>query len=248
MGAAPTRPLDPAHHFSFDSRRLRPSRRSARPGPVVKVKVAPWGRSLSGRGLAGSLFAAPAHERLDAAHALHAEGLAVHVDLIVRQDGTHRGVTPAQVRAVRSELPHASIDLHLIVEGDPRDSHTHAAIEEAIHMGLDLGVERISLSRELLDCYHSALQDARQRGLAVWCELPHDAPADPVAGADGLLIMLIRPGTTEAADPAGLTTVRALAGRVPVGVDGGVTETLARECADLGASPIISGRALLTTS
>ena len=82
------------------------------------VTVAPWGRSLKDRGLAGSLFATVAGERLNAARALHSEGLAVHVDLIISADGSHRGVTPAQVRAVRACVLGVRVDLHLIVDGD----------------------------------------------------------------------------------------------------------------------------------
>lgn len=213
----------------------------------MTVAVASWGRSLKDKGLAGSLFAATAQERLNAARALHLEGLAVHADLIVRADGAHRGVTPAQTQQVRDELADALIDLHLIVDDDTL-AGTKGAVEEAIALAFNVGAQRLTVSRMVLDMHRQTLQAARVQGLAVWCELPHDDEADAIAGTDGRLVMLIRPGTTDAANPAGLIAVQTLAGRVPVGVDGGVTEDLARACADLGATPIVSGRALLTES
>lgn len=213
----------------------------------MSVGIASWGRSLGESGLAGSLFAAAGPERLDAARALHWEGLAVHADLIVRTDTSHRGVTPEQIRAVRNELPDARIDLHLIVDGDAGAAVVRVAVDDAVELAHDLRAERLSVSRELLEAHRARLQTARRKGLAVWCELPHDDEANAVDGTDGRLVMFIRPGTTHAANPAGLNAVRSLAGKVPVGADGGITEDLARACAALGASPIVSGRALLTT-
>ncbi len=139
------------------------------------------------------------------------------------------------------------VDLHLIVDGDAGAPAARSAVAEAITLASELSAERLTVSRALLEAHSEHLQAARREGLTVWCELPQGDPPAAVDGADGRLVMLIRPGTTDAADPLELGAVRDFVGRVPVGVDGGITEDIARACADLGANPIISGRALLTS-
>ena len=65
---------------------------------------------------------------------------------------------------------------------------------------------------------------------------------------DGALVMLITPGTKQAADLDQLDKLARLVTKVPVGVDGGVTHRIAKECDDRGASYLVSGRDLLLTS
>ncbi|WP_136588139.1 MULTISPECIES: hypothetical protein [Actinomycetes] len=214
----------------------------------MSVVLAPWGRVLRAHGLAGSLFAVNAADRVAAAHALDAEGLAVHADVILDRGGAHRGVDPAQIERIRGDLPHARIDVHLILDDDTL-TRTAEIVAETVAVSERVRAERLTVSRAVLRAHRAPLQGARSRGLPVWCEVvhnDHEAATAADEDADGCLVMLIRPGTTDLADSGGLATIRSLQGRVPVGVDGGVTEDLARVCADGGVSPIVSGRALLT--
>ena len=94
-----------------------------------------------------------------------------------------------------------------------------------------------------LDEEHLGVIDADGR-----VEVPPDKPGTDEAGIaiDGVLVMLIEPGTDQTANLAHLEKVERLARSVPVAVDGGVTRRITAKCLKLGARYAISGRDLLT--
>lgn len=207
---------------------------------VALPEIADWAVRLSERvGVAasGSLYAVAAESRPAAAAELAARGLRVHVDLIVGAGG-HRGVTPDALRAVRAAAPDAVVEVHLIVDGGDLD----LAVAEAVEAAVDVRAEFLVLPREAPAV--AAAEALRAAGVALWRQVSPDDAADVPDGADGALVMLIAPGTADDADPALVDRVAALSGRMPVGVDGGVTPELAERCVAAGATTIVAGRAL----
>lgn len=213
----------------------------------MSVRIAPWAQEFVGTGLAGSLFAVDSADRIDAARRLDSAGFAVHADVIIGADGALVGVTPDEVRAVRERVPNARLDLHLIVH-PAASGAISSALDSVIALGLSTAAERLTVSTDVLRSHPAVVQDARRAGLPVWCELLMGDTAADLDDTDGRLVMLITPGSTDAADPAAMSLARTFRGITAVGVDGGVTHELAREAADLGAVPIVSGRALLATT
>ena len=81
--------------------------------------------------------------------------------------------------------------------------------------------------------------------IALWNEW--DSMEDPrwPAAPDGVLVMLIEPGTRDRYALGRLELVAACASELPVAVDGGITEDIAPPCVTAGAQSIVVGRALL---
>jgi pentose-5-phosphate-3-epimerase len=68
--------------------------------------------------------------------------------------------------------------------------------------------------------------------------------AGVLAAFDGLLVMLIAPGTAARADPRLLPKVATAARHVTAGVDGGMTPPMAAASVRHGARYVVAGRAL----
>ena len=208
--------------------------------------VADWWRSLNAR-VGGSLFAVAPSLQILAARALVAADCTVHVDLILDEAGKHVGVSLDEFEAVMAEVPKAFADVHLMLgEGA---GHGEAADREIVRLLArlqELQIAHLSVSRDMWRDHADAIARVRKAGIPVWLEIPPDDDgADIPALADGVLVMFIQPGTTGAADPTCLEKIPAITDHYVVGVDGGITSSLARACADAGASYIVSGRALL---
>ena len=212
--------------------------------PLRYSTLAAWSSELPAACLAGSLYAVPAAERSMSARALHDAGHGVHLDVIIDADGQHVGVTAAEVRDVRADLSDAVIDLHLILLGENHRSTVERArlTTQGIELAREVRATCLTLPRAAL-----ALETAVQGiDLALWQQLSPNEPTDLLAPATGGLLMLITPGTTDQADPSRLALIPALTELgYPIGVDGGVTHALALRAHELGATRIVSGRALL---
>ena len=210
----------------------------------TQVLLNPWHRQFATGQVGGSLYAVPRGQRAEAATLLHRSGCRVHVDVIVGPEG-HRGVTFSEVALIRAALPTARIDLHLIV----LDATSVDDEVTAIDIARTLAFETLTLTGEQIRRHAVRVHRLRSAGIAVWEEI---APGvdEPTAAdhVDGALIMLITPGSKETADLGQLDKITALAGRIPVGVDGGVTGAIAHQCHDRGAGYLISGRDLLQTT
>lgn len=213
------------------------------------VTIADWADEFPASAIGGSIYAIAAPLRLEAARQLADAGHGVHADLILGTDGRHAGVTPQTVREVRAALPDADIDLHLITHGTPAPQQAIAE-DEALSLAREVHATRIALSPAAFARNERVISELRAGGINVWVELEPIHTRNPLEDgqADGALIMLIEPGTITTADPSNLNKIEALPGAWNVGIDGGVTRTIAATSQAAGVSYIVSGRALLQTN
>lgn len=232
-----------------------------------RVQLADWARALPTGRVAGSIYAVEPDRRVQAAESLCAHGMPIHADLILAPsqsggDPVHRGVSLAEVRAVRAALPDARIDLHLILLAGVALEPDSAEMRAVLALAEEVGAERIVLPEHLAaDPEICAAFGAA--GCATWRELPPSRPVDAGeqrpgeqgageqrsgAADEGMatLVMLIEPGTRDVADPALVERVGELTARTAVGVDGGVGPELAERALLLGADHVVAGRSLFT--
>ena len=223
---------------------------SIRTPRTTSSTLAPWHSELPAAHLAGSLYVVPTADRSTASRAVHDAGHGIHLDIIIEADGRHVGITVDEVRDVRRDLPDAVIDLHLILLGE----HERSAAERArltadgIELAREVRATCLTLPRIALMHGFEDITASHDTELSIWQQLSPDEPADLLPSATGALLMLITPGTTAQADPSRLALVPTLTALgFPVGVDGGVDRALAQRAHELGATRIVSGRALLRT-
>lgn len=177
---------------------------------------------------AGSLFAVPAADRLAAARQLAGAGWWVHVD--VMSDGS--GVSVAELARVRSALPTARIEVHVIDLGDP----------QPLGDVLDARPDRVVLSPGRCLAEGAGVRD---RGAELWAQ-GHEEPLPAGADVAGVLVMLIDPGTSQSVDLSRLDRVPGLPPGLGIGVDGGVGPQHLPTLVRTGVRHLVSGRALLS--
>jgi ribulose-phosphate 3-epimerase len=192
-----------------------------------------------GATLAGSIYAVAEADRLAAARRLEHAGLWIHADVIM-DDGTHRGIELSLVRTL-CERRIGPLDIHVIAP------ELDGLIDEICAQKVD----RVTFPFESCSDYAAVADTAEQvraSGAAAWLAV---APATELASVrpcfdlvDGLLVMLIEPGSTGAADPTLATRAGQTRRVLPVGVDGGVNSVNLGACLQAGADYVVSGRAL----
>jgi len=211
-------------------------------------EIASWSSELPADHLAGSLYAVPAKDRVASARSLHEAGHSVHLDLIIGPDDRHVGVSPEEVRALHYQLPEATLDLHMILLDDrqrPAAERTRF-VTATLELAREVHADCLTLPRSALISDPQSLPLGHSVAPRIWQQLSPGEPTDIIGQATGALVMLIEPGTDQQADPSRLELVADLVvAGVPVGVDGGVNRPIARRAHELGATRIISGRALL---
>ncbi|MFJ2829394.1 hypothetical protein ACIPC1_17830 [Streptomyces sp. NPDC087263] len=207
--------------------------------PEILAEIARHPRAT----LAGSVYAVAEADRLAAAERLQRAGLWVHADVIM-DDRTHRGVDLALVRTL-AERRIGPLDIHVIAP------ELDGLIDEICAQKVD----RVTFPFE--SCAdHAAVADTAERirasGAAAWLAV---APATELSAVracfemvDGLLVMLIEPGSTGAADPALAAKAGQARPTLPAGVDGGVDAVNLGACLRAGAEYVVSGRALLSVT
>jgi hypothetical protein len=203
--------------------------------------LAPWHQGFSGS-LAGSVYAA-AGSRLVLAHELADAGLAVHVDVMAVSEGLPPGVSLAELQMISAAVDRSAIGVHLIGSADFVD-----AVLPKI-LALRPGVVFLPWATFSDERVRAVRASGGSAWLVLWREW--DGRSDPQwpSAPDGVLVMLIEPGTRDSAELDRLDIVTACTARfpgLPVGVDGGVTEEIAPLCAAAGVSQMVVGRALLT--
>lgn len=209
-----------------------------------QIRIAPWHQGLGGVTVAGSIFAIAAPDRMAAAAALASEGCGVHADIVIDGNGVHQGVTAMELERLHEAAAGVVIEVHVIVIGTL--GHAGAiVIRQVLELAARQRVERIILSKKLIDQFADELASARSAGVALWIEITPDS-AEPETDVDGALVLFITPGSAEVADARALESIPPLAARLPVGVDGGITAELALASIKAGASHIVSGRALVS--
>jgi pentose-5-phosphate-3-epimerase len=203
--------------------------------------IARWHTRFSCQ-LAGSVYAAAPGSRVDAAKALSDAGLDVHVDVMAETEGLPAGVSMAELADIVSAVGPSRVEVHLIGSAEFVDTKLLRVLQlrpAKVFLPWDAFTERRADALHAVGC---------SAWIALWREwdgLDHSAAPPWPARPDGVLVMLIEPGSRDKARVGQLAVVTACAGDLPVAVDGGVTEPVADLCVAAGASGVVVGRALL---
>lgn len=196
----------------------------------MSVTLAPWHSGLEAH-LAGSVYASSPGRRIDAARALVGADISVHVDVMAPGEGLPTGIDDDELAELAAAVPRDMLGIHLI--------------------GSAVGVQALLPSIPACGDLYLPIGIHDERGTrtwgAVWDEFDDTLPTDAdVDGYHGILVMLLEPGTSGAADPKRLALVERFSARSVVAVDGGVTPELVPRCRTAGASTMVVGRALIT--
>jgi len=205
--------------------------------------LAPWHAGFPGL-LAGSVYAAPG-SKLCAAQTLADTGLGVHIDVMAGCEGLPAGVSLTELQTISTAIDTHRVGVHLIGSDDFVDAVLPTVLAERPGV---VFLPWQAFSPERADAIRAAGGSA---WIAVWREW--DGLGDPQwpSEPDGVLVMLIEPGSLDRCRLDRINLVTACTARftdMPVGVDGGVTEDVAALCAAAGARHMVVGRALLQTS
>lgn len=199
---------------------------------------APWHREYNGR-LAGSVYAVDPAARISAARTLRDAGLGVHVDVMAEGEGLPAGVGAAELAGIAAETGPSGFDVHLIGSA----AFVDAALARVLaHRPDKVFLPWAAFTAERADAVRAAGASA---WIALWEEWDGAGAPPWRAEPDGVLVMLIEPGTRDRCAVERLDIVRALATDHSVIVDGGVTKNIAPLCIRAGAEAMVAGRALL---
>ncbi|WP_157970547.1 hypothetical protein [Nakamurella deserti] len=191
----------------------------------------------SGGTLAGSLYAVPAAQRASAADLLHRHGAWVHADVF---DDPGEGVDVDLIAALAAARL-ARLDIHLLTAG------ALAALDLVCRPGVD----RITFPFEGVAAVGDVAARIRAAGVSPWLAVAPGTSlvecAEASAHVDGLLVMLLEPGTRRSADLRHLSKVENAHAGTTVGVDGGVREVDLDRILAAGATYIVAGRRLFTS-
>lgn len=190
----------------------------------------------SGAMLAGSLYAGTPGQRPTVAKALADSGLSLHVDLF---PSLEQGVSLEELDAITS-LKVDLLDVHLLNQ----KSMQH--LEAVCHR--DVG--RVSFPFEDVADPLSVAEYIHAAGKAAWLALAPATSANmclPLLPAvDGVLVMLIPPGSKNSADLSLLSKIHELVSKgKQVGVDGGIDDANIGDILQAGATYLVAGRSLL---
>ena len=195
-------------------------------------------RDTSAVDLAGSLYAVAASDRAAAAQLLSRRGLWIHADVF---SDSRIGVSVDLITRLAEEGT-GPIDVHLLTEG----------ALEALDVVCRPGVARVTFPYEGTDDVEAVAARVRAVGAQPWLAISPgtqiDECRDDLAHVDGLLVMLIEPGTRESADLAHLTKVETVHMQRTAGVDGGVNEGNLERVLMAGTRYVVVGRRLFTCS
>ncbi|MBO0676009.1 ribulose phosphate epimerase [Mycolicibacterium sp. S2-37] len=204
--------------------------------------LAPWYERFPGR-IAGSVYAVAPADRAAIAGEMADVGLDVHVDVMAESEGLPTGVSVAELSAIAQTVdrtrPDAGVDVHLIGSPDFVDATLGAVLE---HRPSKVFLPWAAFTEHRARSIRAAGGSA---WIALWKEWNGFGPARWPATPDGVLVMLIEPGTTDRCRLDRLGIVTACVPHLPVIVDGGVTEDIAPLCITAGAESLVVGRALL---
>lgn len=190
--------------------------------------------------LAGSLYAVADADRAAAAELLGRRGIWIHADVF---DDVRMGVS-LDLICESADNGAGLIDVHLLTDG---------ALNAAFDVVCRPGVSRITFPHEGVEDIESVAGRIRAVGAAPWLAISPDTQLEhcrpDLRHVDGLLVMLIEPGTTQSADVAHLAKVQGAAReQLPAGVDGGVSEAILGRVLGAGTRYIVVGRRLFACS
>jgi pentose-5-phosphate-3-epimerase len=204
------------------------------------IGLAPWHTDFPGL-LAGSVYAAPG-SRVSAAQTLADTGLDVHVDVMALSEGLPAGVSLAELQRISAVVANERIGVHVIGSTDFVDAVLPRIL--AVRPGV-VFLPWEAFTEQRANAIRTAGGSA---WIAVWREWDGLGEPQWPTEPDGVLVMLIQPGTTDRCrlDRIGLVTAcTTIFSELPVAVDGGVTEDVAPLCAAAGVRQMVVGRALL---
>ena len=152
-------------------------------------------------------------------------------------DPSQAGVSLELIQELADSGVHP-VDVHLLTAG------TLQALERVCRPG----IARVTFPFEDVPDAPAIAAQIRAAGVRPWLAIaPNtslEACAETLPHVDGLLVMLLEPGTSGRSDPAQLTKVRRACALRPVGVDGGVGESNVGDVLAAGASYVVIGRRL----
>ncbi|WP_197377391.1 ribulose phosphate epimerase [Mycolicibacterium baixiangningiae] len=208
---------------------------------TAAATLAPWHREFPGL-LAGSVYAVSPEARTSAALTMRDAGIGVHVDVMADGEGLPAGVSPAELSDIATALGPSRFDVHLI--GSP--GFVDGALPDVLsHAPGKVFLPWAAFTEERANAVRDAGGSAWVALWREWDVVAHPAPRWPAA-PDGVLVMLIEPGTRDRCRIERLATAAACAARLPVIVDGGVTKDIAPLCVTAGVESMVVGRALLS--
>lgn len=169
-------------------------------------------------------------------------GIGVHVDVMAESEGLPAGVGIAELSDIAAAVGPSSLEVHLIGSA----AFVDAALPHVLaHRPAKVFLPWAAFTEDRAGAVRAA-------GGAAWVALwqEWDGTGDPSwpAPPDGVLVMLIEPGTRDRCRLERLAVATACAERVPVMVDGGVTKDVAPLCVTAGVESMVVGRALLPGS
>ncbi|WP_338889260.1 hypothetical protein [Rhodococcus sovatensis] len=189
-----------------------------------------------GAELAGSLFAVPERERAAAAAMLSDRGIWIHADVFPDAD---MGVSLDLItRMVDDGI--GPVDVHLLSVG----------ALDALDVVCRPGIARVTLPFEGIGDVESSAWRVRTAGARPWLAVSPGTPFDDyrqqLQYVDGVLVMLIEPGTKNSADLTQLTKLERSRQNCTTGVDGGVDEENLGRILAAGTEYVVIGRRLFT--
>lgn len=188
--------------------------------------------------LSGSLYAVSLADRPAAAELLAEQKLWVHADVFA---DTRAGVSLDLIGQLAAGGV-GPVDVHLLTAG----------ALDALDVVCRPGIARVTFPFEEVPDPPAVATRIRAAGARPWLAI---SPAttveectDALPHVDGLLVMLLEPGTRSRADPALLAKVSRASAARPVGVDGGVGEDILSDVLAAGASYVVIGRRLFAAT
>lgn len=213
-----------------------------RPKTENNIGMAQWTRTVEAT-IAASIYALPPSERVQGAIAAHAAGYWVHADVILKQAGSGKvvniGVDVKQIKECLEQAPGLRMDIHLMVI--PGTLNWEPTVDRVVAELAEEDITRWSASSGVMDRVSPSLTKGTEQWIEVWPQ--RDGRVPQPAGV-GVLTMLIEPGTQGEADMTTLEVVALLSKEANVGVDGGVTPSVASTALAAGAGYLVIGRAL----
>lgn len=184
--------------------------------------------------LSGSLYAVPLTYRWAVAQLLAEQKIWVHADVFA---DARVGVSLDLIGQL-ADGGVGPVDVHLLTAG----------ALDALDVVCRPGIARVTFPFEEVPDPLAVAARIRAVGVRPWLAISPgttvDACADALPHVDGLLVMLIEPGTRARSDPALLAKVSRTSAARPVGVDGGVGEDMLGDVLAAGASYVVIGRRL----
>lgn len=151
-----------------------------------------------------------------------------------------------------SDLKNLKRDRHVKFEAHLMVSEPEFILTE----WLDAGVNRIIVHLETVQAIDTLVNLCQERGVEVWLAIGPATMAEHafpyLALVAGCQVLAVEPGRAgQSLQPSALTKVQEIRKafpKLPIEVDGGITLETAKQCAAAGATQVVAGTAIFTSS